>query len=194
MGRFPFPIPFGWFQIAYPDEVPTGMVRPLHYFGRDLVLWRDEQRAIHLMDAICPHLGAHLGYGGTVEGDAIRCPFHGRKYDGSGTCLQADGKRRGGRAAQMTIYPVVERNGLLMSWYHPHRTPPLWDVPEVAECKDLQFTEFVTASHVVKTAWQEMAENLVDHTHFRHVHGFNEVAQLCQYETRGYFARIVSIR
>ncbi|MHB8671400.1 MAG: Rieske 2Fe-2S domain-containing protein, partial [Acidimicrobiales bacterium] len=74
--RFPFPIPFGWFHVAYPDEIPPGQVLPLRYFARDLVIWRDSGGAPHLMDAFCPHLGAHLGHGGTVDGAELVCPFH----------------------------------------------------------------------------------------------------------------------
>ena len=74
--RFPMPIPFGWFFVAYSDELAVGDVKPLHYFGRDLVLFRNESGQAGLLDAYCPHLGAHLGYGGEVQGDSIRCPFH----------------------------------------------------------------------------------------------------------------------
>ena len=66
--RFPFPIPFGWFQVAYPEDLEPGDVTPLHYLGRELVLWRDEGGEFHLQDAYCPHLGAHIGHGGTVAG------------------------------------------------------------------------------------------------------------------------------
>jgi 3-ketosteroid 9alpha-monooxygenase subunit A len=64
--RFPFPIPFGWFQVAFPDDLAPGDVTALRYWSRDLVLWRDEAGAFHLQDAYCPHLGAHIGIGGTV--------------------------------------------------------------------------------------------------------------------------------
>ncbi|MCB1004552.1 MAG: Rieske 2Fe-2S domain-containing protein, partial [Acidimicrobiales bacterium] len=68
MSRFPFPIPYSWYQVAWSDELPVGGVRPLYYFATDLVLWRDDDGTAHLQDAICPHLGAHLGHGGHVEG------------------------------------------------------------------------------------------------------------------------------
>ena len=42
-----------------------------------------------MVDAYCAHLGAHLGVGGKVEGECIRCPFHGWRYDGeSGKCTE----------------------------------------------------------------------------------------------------------
>lgn len=39
------------------------------------------------MDAYCPHLGAHLGIGGTVEGETLRCPFHAFRFDTGGVCV-----------------------------------------------------------------------------------------------------------
>src|SRR5436190_1398879 len=39
--RFPFPTPFGWFQVAFPGDLEPGEVTPLSYWNRELVLWRD---------------------------------------------------------------------------------------------------------------------------------------------------------
>ncbi|MBW2426240.1 MAG: hypothetical protein JRG86_18480 [Deltaproteobacteria bacterium] len=36
--RFPFPIPRGWYQVAYSDELAAREVRPMNYFDRELVL------------------------------------------------------------------------------------------------------------------------------------------------------------
>ena len=85
--RFSFPpYPVGWFQVDYSDELEVGEVKPLEYFGRDMVLFRAEDGTAHVLDAFCPHLGAHLGHGGTVDAtedgtSCITCPFHGWKFD-----------------------------------------------------------------------------------------------------------------
>ncbi len=51
-GRFPFPpYPNGWFRVAYSSELAKGEVKSLHYFGRELVLFRDDEGAPHLLDA-----------------------------------------------------------------------------------------------------------------------------------------------
>ena len=87
-GRFPFPAyPNGWFRVAYADEIARGQLKGLHYFGQDLVAFRDEEGEAHVLDAHCPHLGAHLAVGGRVEGRGIRCPFHAWLWDGEGRCL-----------------------------------------------------------------------------------------------------------
>ena len=64
--RFPMPIPFGWFFVHYSDDLKIGDVKTLRYFGQDLVLFRNEGGAAGMLDAYCPHLGAHLGHGGQV--------------------------------------------------------------------------------------------------------------------------------
>ncbi|MBW2403961.1 MAG: Rieske 2Fe-2S domain-containing protein [Deltaproteobacteria bacterium] len=79
--RFPIPrYPRGWFQVAYSDELEAGEVQPLKYFGVELVMFRTEDGEVSVLDAFCPHMGAHLGYGGKVDGLArtrSQRPHHG---------------------------------------------------------------------------------------------------------------------
>src|SRR5512144_666111 len=105
--EFPFPIPNGWFMVAYSDEVSAGKVLGLRYFGEDLVAWRGEDGAAHVMDAYCPHLGAHLGYGGRVEGCELVCPFHWWRFgaDGANTRVPYDGTRHPN--ARIPSYPTI---------------------------------------------------------------------------------------
>ena len=49
--RFPLPIPNGWFQVAYADELVPGSVLPLRYFGKDLMLSRSPSGSVELLDA-----------------------------------------------------------------------------------------------------------------------------------------------
>src|SRR6478736_3358910 len=112
--RFPFPIPNGWFVVATSDELAPGEVRALHYFGRDLVLFRTDGGAPRLTDAYCAHLGAHLAVGGRVEGECLRCPFHGWAYDGeSGRCAEIPYGQVERIPAQARVrpYPTIERGG-----------------------------------------------------------------------------------
>lgn len=81
--RFALPIPFGWYAVAFSDDLAVGQVKPLRYFARDLVLFRAAQGTPCVLDAFCPHRGAHLGHGGRVGGESIVCPFHGWEFDGS---------------------------------------------------------------------------------------------------------------
>src|ERR1700757_2047687 len=75
----------GWFMVGWSPEFPVGEVRPLHYFGEDLVAYRDEFGELHVLEAHCKHLGAHIGHGGSVVGDCVQCPFHGWRWGPDGT-------------------------------------------------------------------------------------------------------------
>jgi phenylpropionate dioxygenase-like ring-hydroxylating dioxygenase large terminal subunit len=183
--RFPFPIPFGWFQVAFPGDLAPGDVTALRYFGRELVLWRDMSGEFHLQDAYCPHLGAHIGVGGTVDGDQVVCPFHGWRYDGTGACTNIPYSQRGNKKAKLRTYPTVERNGFVLAWYHPFDEPPQWEIPVIDEIGDPGWSDFYTSSYVVHTVPQEMSENGADPAHFRYVHGTDDVAEMESYETDG---------
>ncbi len=60
-----------------------------HYPGMNLAVFRGESGRSYILDAYCPHLGANLGLGGTVDGDCIACPFHGWTFSGDdGKCVK----------------------------------------------------------------------------------------------------------
>jgi phenylpropionate dioxygenase-like ring-hydroxylating dioxygenase large terminal subunit len=182
--RYPFPIPFGWFCVGYPEDFPAGTAKPLYYWGRHLVGWRDTEGTVHVHGAFCPHLGAHLGHGGTVEGTEIACPFHGWRYDAEGTNTCIPYSERINRRARLTTFPTIERNGVVLSWYHPHGEAPQWDVPEVAELGDHpDWSTTIRTDYVIDASIQEMAENSVDSAHFRFVHNTATVPEIDEYVT-----------
>ena len=172
--RYEMPLPLGWFCVAYSDELAPGQVVPLRYFGEDLVMFRTESGTAHVMDAHCPHLGAHLGYGGSVQGESIVCPFHGWVFNGSGECVDVPyASRKPTKVAEgqcLYSYPTVERNRMIWAWYHPQRAAPSFEVEEVSEATDPQWTEYNRFEWSIRTVLQEAAENGVDTAHFVYVH------------------------
>jgi phenylpropionate dioxygenase-like ring-hydroxylating dioxygenase large terminal subunit len=190
--KFPFPIPNGWFAVCYGDELAAGALRALHYFDRELVAWRGEDGVARVADAYCPHLGAHLGHGGKVEGDGVRCPFHGWRFDGAGRCAELPYARKIPPKAKLTLYDVVERNGLVFAWRHAAGAPPAWEIPDVPELADDAWTQPERRDWVIRSTSQEMAENSVDAAHFRFVHRTNTVPETESAEIRGHVLHVVS--
>lgn len=178
--RIPMPVPFGWYFVGYSDELKAGEVRSLHYFGEDLVLFRGENGVAGLLEAYCPHLGAHLG-DGRVDGGSLRCPFHEWAFNPEGACTDVPyAKRIPPRAASagcMRSYPVVERNQVIWAWYHPNNEAPLFEVVEYEEMSSPDWTtqqrfEWKFASHP-----QEISENAVDVAHFKYIHKMEAVPE-----------------
>jgi nitrite reductase/ring-hydroxylating ferredoxin subunit len=173
--RFPHPIPYGWYFVGYCDELANGEVRPLHYFGRDLVLFRNESGRAGMLDAHCPHLGAHLGYGGHIEGELIHCPFHSWGYDADGWCRDVPYAKTMpaicSRQAVIHAYPLREANGVIWAWYHPRNIEPLFDVVEYSEFTDPNWAKQTRFEWRCAINVQEEAENAVDTAHFQFIHG-----------------------
>ena len=177
MSRFPFPIPFGWFHVAFDEDLEPGSLMPLDAFGRELVLWRDDAGAFHLHDAFCPHLGAHLGKGGQVEGDRLRCPFHAWAFDGEGRCVDVPYAKRIPPGVRLDMLPVTRVGPFVMAWYHPHGEPPTFELPDVPELGDPAYGELHPRRWVVRTIPQEMAENTFDPAHFATIHGHPRIGE-----------------
>jgi nitrite reductase/ring-hydroxylating ferredoxin subunit len=190
--RFPYytAYPFAWYRACHSEDLAPGAVLPLRYLGRDLVAWRGEDGAPHVMDAYCPHLGAHLGVGGRVEGCELVCPFHWWRFgaDGANTRVPYEGTRHPN--ARIPSYPTIERAGLVLFWYHPTGAAPLWEIPELDVYGAPGWTPYDRALWTVRCPWQEMAENGPDFIHLRTVHGAADVPELESYDLDGYVTRL----
>lgn len=186
--RYPFAMPTGWFAVAESPDLEPGQTKAAYYFATHLVLWRDDDGGAHVMDAFCPHLGAHLGHGGTVEGCEIMCPFHGWKFDAEGANTDIPYSDRTNGRAKVGTYPTQERNGFIYAWYHPEGELPTWEIAEVTELAGDEFSGPKRTAHTVQVGIQEMAENAVDSAHFRYVHNTATVPEIEKYESDGHRA------
>jgi 3-ketosteroid 9alpha-monooxygenase subunit A len=65
----------GWFKVAFEKELENP-ITPAAIGDTRLILVRTAD-GIRTYSADCPHRGAHLGYGGKLDGNSIICPFHG---------------------------------------------------------------------------------------------------------------------
>jgi phenylpropionate dioxygenase-like ring-hydroxylating dioxygenase large terminal subunit len=169
--RFPFGIPTGWFQVGYTSELAVGQVVPLSYFNTELVMFRTSDGTAHVLDAFCPHLGAHLGHGGRVEDDQLICPFHAWQFNGEGKCTAIPYAETIPGRANLTSWAVSELNGLIMVWHDAAGRAPMWEMPRIEEAYSDGWTDIRTKRWTVNTCNQEMAENQVDAAHFLYLHG-----------------------
>lgn len=182
LGDFDFPR--GWFMIG-PSTDATRIPAPIRYFGMDLVLYRGESGTPYVVDAYCPHMGAHLAKNTTsyivrdgehVEGESIRCPFHGWSFGPDGACKHIPYSDFIPKAAKLNTYQVIERAGILWMWYDPegqdadvelpnfggHYGEPGWVEWRIDQFEDLN-------SHGI-----EIVDNMADMGHFVPIHGAKE--------------------
>jgi phenylpropionate dioxygenase-like ring-hydroxylating dioxygenase large terminal subunit len=181
------PYPTGWYAIGLSHELARREVRALQFMGRDVVLFRTEAGAACVIDAYCPHLGAHLGYGGAVHGEVIRCPFHGFEFNTSGTCVSIPYGTRIPPKAKAIVYPVCEEHGLILVYFDADGNLPAWSIPqlEIAGWSALRSKRWLLRGHP-----QETTENSVDVGHFSEIHHYTRVEILKDFRTEGAYLTV----
>jgi len=177
LGEFTFPR--GWFMVA-PSGEATGAPKPLRMFGRDLVIYRGESGRVVLMDAYCPHMQAHLAAEQTsgaaarrIEGDAIRCPYHGWRFGPDGRCDHVPYyKGPMPPAAKVRSFPVEERFGCVFAWHDPEEGAPDYALPELPEWDDPYWVRCTFDDlGTIPVHPQEIIDNIGDTRHFGPIHG-----------------------
>ena len=187
--------PRGWFMIADAEEVKD-VPLALRFFGRDFALYRGESGDLVLMDAYCPHMGTHIAKNttsyvvldGQIEGDAIRCPYHGWRFNADGVCDDIpyhDGPIPA--TARIDTWPVVEQYGCVFLWHDPEGGEPDYDLPVLPEWDEPHWVRW-TIDHLgeLQSHPQEIIDNITDCGHLGPIHG--STLEYFENEFRGHLA------
>jgi len=162
------PYPDGWFAVAFAEELKPGTLLRRRLMGEDLVVYRTRRGLVRVVEPYCPHLGAHLGHGGWIDGEEIVCPFHHFAFAPDGACVRtAYGTRP--PAARLVQREVREVNGAILVWRHGRGAPPSWEVaPQSADGFPSPFR------HVARLVDhpQDVVENAIDIGHIGPLHGY----------------------
>ncbi|WP_066553917.1 aromatic ring-hydroxylating dioxygenase subunit alpha [Croceicoccus bisphenolivorans] len=102
---------FGWSRDVVAGGKPVGRV----IIGQPIAVWRsDADGRLHAAEDRCPHRHAPLS-AGQVEGEAIRCLYHGMKFGTDGRCLHVP-LLETAPDISIRIYPVVEKDSWIWIW------------------------------------------------------------------------------
>jgi 3-ketosteroid 9alpha-monooxygenase subunit A len=167
--------PTGWFQVAWSDEIGIGDVHRMTYFDQEMIAWRAQSGQLTVMNAYCEHLGAHLGYGGHVEGEVLQCPFHGWQWNHEGRNVFIPYQERPNRGRRIRTYPVAERNASVYIWHDVEGREPFFDAPDIfADFGDRTVDDYYPQQRLFRRGLelhpQYVLENGVDFAHFKFVH------------------------
>lgn len=159
-----------WYAVAKSVQVRSGQPFSVMALGEKLVLWRDEQGALHCLHDSCPHRGAPLSRGEIMEG-RIACRYHGIIVDGDGTIARVpampDCPLEGRRVVKS--YPAQEmHDGVFI--YIPSADRP--EAPELVLPEELTSPNW--ASFLCTSPWrsnyQFIWDNLADPMHGCYLH------------------------
>ena len=152
----------GWYLVTWSADLERGEVKPLRYFGKDYVLFRCEDGRATLLDAHCPHLGAHLGYGGRVEGNDIICPFHAWRFGASGRCTEVPYASRIPPRAAVHAYRVQEHSGMIVAYFGGDGSAPDGEELRTDYERDVATYEAARQVHEAKLAAYRQALTTYD--------------------------------
>jgi phthalate 4,5-dioxygenase len=112
-----------WIPCMVLAEVPPADEAPkrLRLLGEDLIVFRDTQGRIGVMDEYCPHRLTSLYFGRNEQG-GIRCVYHGWEFAVDGTCLDLPSEPASSNfknKIRAVSYPARERGGLLWVYMGP---------------------------------------------------------------------------
>jgi 5,5'-dehydrodivanillate O-demethylase len=160
-----------WQPVALARHVEPRRARPIRIMGEDLTVYRGESGRYFLVGGRCAHRGTVL-HPGWIEGDAIRCVYHGWKYDGTGRCIERPAERDARDAvpavARIPGYPVEEYGGLLFA-YLGEGAPPPFELPR-KDVFEKPGAIIITRAEKWPCNWLQMVENSMDATHVSFVH------------------------
>jgi 5,5'-dehydrodivanillate O-demethylase len=164
-----------WQPVGLSRRVKPKSAMAVRMLSEDLTLYRGESGKVHLVGGRCIHRLTRLDTG-WVEGDEIRCMYHGWKYDGSGQCVHrpAEPSRISGKA-RIAGYPTHEYAGLVFA-YMGQGEPPEFSLPRgeaLERSGDLGFARV----EVWPCNWFQHVENSLDPVHVSFAHRMGKVGE-----------------
>ena len=109
-----------WVPVALSRELPERDGAPvrLRVLGEPLVMFRDSDGYVGLVDEACPHRQSGMFFGRNEE-CGLRCTYHGWKFDRHGNCVDlpsepSDSTMRS--KIKIKSYPTQERGGLIWTY------------------------------------------------------------------------------
>lgn len=163
-----------WFSPLRASDVVAGKITTFSFMGNELIAFRDDAGKVAVLDAQCPHFGAHRGVGGRVVDGCVRCPFHGLHFDRNGQCVKGDFVRdqRHLRHVKSTPWSVHEVASSIFIWHGAERDRPARPLPFARPGYFDGWTEPVTNAglELRPTNIFFPSENIIDIQHFYAVH------------------------
>src|SRR5258706_9493399 len=150
-----------WLAIHRSEDLAKGHARPIRIMSEDYTLYRGEAGRAQVLDYRCPHRGAplHLGW---VEGDALRCLYHGWKFDCSGQCIEMPAEDTNfPRKVAAKSYTTRESLGLVFTYFGDGEAPPFPPFPAPRDASLIHFWNSAT----VPFNWLQCYHNSSDEVH-----------------------------
>jgi len=161
-----------WYAAAWEHEVASADNRLARTICEvPLVFYKAENGDYVALDDRCCHRAAPLSIG-RVEGDCIRCMYHGMLYNPSGQVIEIPGQEHIPKAMKVRSYKVVEKGGMIWIWMgelSKANEDDIYDFPPLSDSANWKGFDKEAYLHY-NANWLLIVDNLADFSHVAFVH------------------------
>lgn len=157
-----------WYVAGWANELPAEATLARRILDEPIVFYRRSDRKPVALADRCAHRLAPLSLG-RIEGDNLRCMYHGLAFNGSGTCVEIPGQAVIPPNTCVRSYPVVEQDRLLWIWMgEADRADPA-QIPPIPALDDPNWPMKPGSLHF-RANYLYVLDNLLDFSHLSYVH------------------------
>jgi len=157
-----------WYVAAWDREVTRALLART-VLNEPVTFFRKENGEAVALEDRCCHRQLPLSMG-KLEGDALRCGYHGLLFNSQGNCIEIPGQDGVPPQARVRAYPVLEKFNWVWIWMgdpakaDPALIPNWW----WADHPDWAFTR----PDMIRVGcnYQLISDNVLDVTHLAYVH------------------------
>ncbi len=157
-----------WYMAAWSRDVAAGTPLAITMLDEPLVLYRRTDGAPVVLEDRCCHRLAPLSLG-RVEGDDIRCLYHGLKFAPDGACCEMPGASRPPRAMKVRAFPVIERYSAIFVWMGDAERADASLLPDFVGVEDPRW-RMLPGRMEYEADYTLIQDNLLDLSHVAWVH------------------------
>ncbi len=157
-----------WYVAAWGHEVGGEAPLARKLLGEDVVLYRASGGVVAMVDR-CAHRLAPLSLG-RIEGDCLRCMYHGLMFDPTGRCVDVPRQELIGPNLKVRVFPAVERDKLVWIWTGD---PALADPAAIPDCHWQDHPAWRSIPgymHYPEASAALIVDNVLDFSHLAFVH------------------------
>jgi len=120
-----------WHPAIRAQDLPAGRAKPIEVLGEKFTIYRGESGKVYISAFRCAHRGTQLSLG-WVEGESIRCRYHGWRFEGDGRCVEQPNEDRPFcEKVKIASHPTREYAGLIFAYLGEGEPPPFRTYPDL---------------------------------------------------------------
>ncbi len=156
-----------WYVAAFTGEI-LGQPLARRIAGEPVVFYRGSDGEISALEDRCCHRGLPLSMG-EINGDLLRCQYHGLEFDRSGACVKIPAQDVIPPNARVRAYPTKVRGQAVWIWMGDTQQMDETLIPEFPWFDDPSW-DWKFKVFNIKCNYEMLHDNLLDLTHLAYVH------------------------